>query len=150
MILHCPLCHGQFSIEALIQDQAGRDLLMLIARAGHMGPALLSYLTLFRSQKRALAFDRALRLAREVMEIPAAPEHLAAAMAETVEALRGRGGKPLKNHNYLKRVLESQPPGAVPAATPAAIPPAGPAPETAPAISKTARAIGRLEGWKNS
>lgn len=146
MILHCPLCHGQFSIEALIQDQAGRDLLVLIAKAGHLGPPLLAYLTLFRSQKRALAFDRALRLAREVLDIPAAPEQLAAAMAETVEALRGRGGKPLKNHNYLKRVLESQPPAAVQAATPAAVP----APEAAPAISKTARAIGRLEGWKNS
>lgn len=146
MILHCPLCHGQFSIEALIQDQAGRDLLVLMAQNGTLGPQLLQYLTLFRSEKRALAFDRALRLAREVLGIPAAPEHLAAAMAETVEALRGRGGKPLKNHNYLKRVLESQPPAAVQAATPAAVP----APEAAPAISKTARAIGRLEGWKNS
>ncbi|MBE2888970.1 hypothetical protein [Geobacter anodireducens] len=145
MILHCPLCHGQFSIEALIQDQAGRDLLVLMAQNGAIGPQLLQYLTLFRSQKRALAFDRALRLAREVLEIPAAPEHLAAAMAETVEALRGRGGKPLKNHNYLKRVLESQPQVAMPAATAAAVP----APEAAPAISKTARAIGRLEGWKN-
>ena len=33
---------------------------------------------------------------------------LGLAMAETVEALRGKGGAPLKNHNYLKRVLESQ------------------------------------------
>lgn len=148
MILHCPLCHGQFSIEALIQDQAGRDLLVLMAQNGTLGPQLLQYLTLFRSEKRALAFDRALRLAREVLEIPAAPEQLAAAMAETVEALRGRGGKPLKNHNYLKRVLESQPPA--PAAVQAATPAAVPAPEAAPAISKTARAIGRLEGWKNS
>jgi hypothetical protein len=145
MILHCPLCHGQFSAEALIQDQAGRDLLVLMAQNGALGPQLLQYLTLFRSEKRALAFDRALRLAKEALEIPAAPEQLAAAMAETVEALRGRGGKALKNHNYLKRVLESTPAavGAHPCVRPKPGQAQGPAP-----TSKTARAIGRLENWK--
>jgi len=45
MILHCPLCHGKFSIEALVQDQAGRDLLALMAQHGAVGPQLLQYPT---------------------------------------------------------------------------------------------------------
>ncbi len=111
MIFHCPLCHGAFSIEALVQDQAGRDLLCLVVKAGPLAPALLSYLSLFRSEKRALAYDRALKLAEEAMELSVNQAHLAAAMAETAEALRQKReqgqAKPLKNHNYLKRVLES-------------------------------------------
>lgn len=139
MVIHCPLCHGQFSLEALIQDQAGRDLLVLMAQAGSHGPQLLQYLTLFRSQTRALAFDRALKLAKEALEIPASPDVLAAAMAETVEALRGRGGKPLKNHNYLKRVVESQGSGAVDRGQVLAA--------TAPQVSRRKAAIAALAEW---
>lgn len=110
MIYHCPLCHGAFSIEALTQDEAARELLAMRAA---MLPSMLPYLTLFRSEKRALAFDRALKLAHEVMSLGAEPARLEAALAETVEAMRQKrdaGDKrPLKNHNYLKRVLEGQP-----------------------------------------
>lgn len=149
MILHCPLCHGTFSLDALIQDQAGRELLMLMAQQGPLGPPLLQYLTLFRSEKRALPFDRSLRLAQDVLALPAPPEQLAVALAETVESLRARreqGGpvKPLRNHNYLKRVLESQP---APLPGSSEVPgPRPPAPGSA--SSKTARAIGRLDSWK--
>ncbi len=111
MIFHCPLCHGAFSIEAIVQDQAGRDLLCMVVKAGPLAPTLLSYLSLFRSEKRALAYDRAFKLAQEVMELSGDQASLAAAMAETVEALRSKREqgqtKPLKNHNYLKRVLEN-------------------------------------------
>lgn len=145
MIYHCPLCHGAFSIEALCQDQAGRDLLCLVAKVGPVAPALLAYLSLFRSEKRALAYDRALRLATEVLELPSGPGRLTAALTETVEALRSKReqgqAKPLKNHNYLKRVLESLP-ESMPAAAPVCT-------HEAPA-SKTARAIGRLQGRKSS
>jgi hypothetical protein len=147
MIFHCPLCHGAFSIEALVQDQAGRDLLCLIVKAGPLAPALFAYLSLFRSEKRALAFDRAHRLAVEVLDLPASPEQLAAALAETVESLRTKReqgqAKPLKNHNYLKRVLESVP-FAVTSPSVHSIQETTPAP-----TSKTARAIGRLNKWKN-
>lgn len=148
MIFHCPLCHGAFSIEALIQDQAGRDLLVLVAKVGPIAPALLGYLSLFRSEKRALAFDRAHRLAQETMELAASPEQLATALAETVEALRAKReqgqAKPLKNHNYLKRVIESTP-GST-ALTDRAL--SGAEGNSAITSSKTARAIGRLEKWK--
>lgn len=113
MNLHCPICHAQFTIEALTQDAAARELLALRAA---MMPSLLSYLGLFRSATRALAFDRALKLTHEVLSLDTDPARLEAALAETVESMRQKREqgqvKPLKNHNYLKRVLENQiPPG---------------------------------------
>ena len=111
MNLHCPCCHAQFSIENIAQDEAARELLALRPT---MLPSLLPYLTLFRTEKRSLPFDRALKLSKEVMTLPVAnPAQMETALAETVEAMRRNreagAGKPLKNHNYLKRVLESIP-----------------------------------------
>jgi len=110
MILHCPSCHAQFSIELLTQDDAARELLGM---RGTMPPSLLSYLTLFRSEKRALSFDRALKLAKEALQLTTNAAQLDAAMAETVESMRAKReqglAKPLKNHNYLLRVLENTP-----------------------------------------
>ena len=146
MILHCPGCHAQFSIELLTQDAAARELLGM---RGTMPPNLLSYLTLFRSEKRALSFDRALKLAKEALQLSDDPARLDAAMAETVESMRTKKeqgqGKPLKNHNYLKRVLES---------TPAASLSVQAQPDQAQhrpvERSKTASAIGMLESYKGS
>ncbi len=104
MILHCPCCHAQFSVEAIIQDEAAREL---IGFKSVIPTALWSYLSLFRSEKRALSWERALKLAKEVLELADTPS-LDGAMSETIEALRSKGGPPLKNHNYLKRVLESR------------------------------------------
>ena len=110
MNLHCPCCHAQFSIDSLTQDDAARELLGM---RGTMPPSLLSYLTLFRSEKRALSFDRALKLAKEALQLSDNVLQLDAAMAETVESMRAKReqglAKPLKNHNYLLRVLENTP-----------------------------------------
>lgn len=108
----CPVCHSRISLEALVQDDAGRDLLALLARLDRStAGALVSYLSLFRSKSRDLANDRALRIAQEVLEL--APVNvLTPAMAHTVEQMRAKqqagAFKPLANHNYLKRVLENQ------------------------------------------
>ena len=114
MNLHCPCCHAQYSIEALTQDAAARELLGM---RGTMPPSLLAYLTLFRSESRALSFDRALKLAKETLLLTENTLQLEAAMAETVESMRAKRmdgqAKPLKNHNYLKRVLENTPEGGV-------------------------------------
>ncbi|MDH5185403.1 MAG: hypothetical protein OEX12_16105, partial [Gammaproteobacteria bacterium] len=64
-----------------------------------------------RSPSRDLANDRALRLAREVLDLYPEQQGLAAGLTETIQAMRVKqdqgGFKPLSNHNYLKRVLES-------------------------------------------
>jgi hypothetical protein len=138
--LHCPCCHAQFAIEALTQDEAARELLALRPA---MLPSLLPYLTLFRTGKRSLAFDTALKLAKEAMVLDSDLARLEAAMAATVDSLRAKReegqGKPLKNHNYLKKVLADTPGGGGRAVEQyhSATPP-----------SKTAKGITRLESWK--
>lgn len=108
----CPICHSRISLEAIAKDQSGRELAALVARADSAtGQALLAYLGLFRSPSRDLSNDRALALAKEVLALEA-PQWITAAMQQTVDAIhskRSLGGKiqPLKNHNYLKQVLES-------------------------------------------
>lgn len=111
MLGRCPVCHSQISLEAVCQDEAGRELLGLLANLpGEASRALVQYLGLFRPEKRDLANDRALRLAREALALCADSLRLSAAMAETVEAIRAKSGAvPMKNHNYLRRVLEGMP-----------------------------------------
>ncbi|MDI1231357.1 MAG: hypothetical protein PSU93_09430 [Methylobacter sp.] len=102
----CPVCHTRISLDALAQDEAGRELLGLLMKLDtETGPALVGYLSLFRSASRDLANDRALKLAREALGLG---HHLAVAQAMrlTVDSLQGKSGKPLSNHNYLKKVLE--------------------------------------------
>lgn len=105
----CPICHSRISLEALVQDEAGRELMALVAKLDtQTGAALVSYLGLFRSASRDLANERALKLARETLGITPDTARLAIALSETVEALRGKQPhQPLKNHNYLQKVLES-------------------------------------------
>ena len=111
MLGRCPVCHSQISLEAVCQDEAGRELLGILANLpGEASRALVQYLGLFRPEKRDLSNDRALRLAREVLALCADSLRLSAAMAETVEAIRAKSGAvPMKNHNYLRRVLEGMP-----------------------------------------
>jgi hypothetical protein len=108
----CPVCHSHITLEAMVQDEAGRELLGLLGvMEGDLSRALVTYLGLFRPEKRDLANDRALRLAQEVLALTQDRQKLAAALAQTVETLRAKGGgggsASLKNHNYLKRVLEN-------------------------------------------
>lgn len=111
MNIKCPCCGSQFSVEVALQEEAGRELFAEIIRlSAPMSRALFSYLGLFRPAERVLSWSRALKLAREVLAL--APEHvLLPALEDTLAALgdkRGQPGwKPMKNHNYLARVLES-------------------------------------------
>ena len=82
----CPICHSRISLEALVQDEAGRELMALVARLDtQTGAALVSYLGLFRSASRDLANERALKLAREALYL-SDTTRLSIALSETVEA----------------------------------------------------------------
>lgn len=110
-LTRCPVCHSRIGLEQLVQDEAGRELLSLIAKLEkNTGMVLVTYIGLFRSASRDLANDRALRLANEALEL-APQQQLLPALAQVVESMRSKqqvgGFKPLSNHNYLKRVLES-------------------------------------------
>lgn len=109
-LARCPVCHSHIHLEAIVQDEAGRELLGLLANMeGDLSRALVTYLGLFRPEKRDLSNDRALRLAQEVIDLTLDRTKLAIALAQTVETLRAKGGSALRNHNYLKRVLENAP-----------------------------------------
>lgn len=140
----CPVCHSRLHLDALVQDEAGRELLGLLAGLNdRMGRALVVYLGLFRSPTRDLANDRALRLARGVLELDAGA-CLVEALNDTVEALRNKGGAPLTDHNYLKKVIDTYKVkgNQVVVSTPEE-------PSEAPrAVSKTLGAIAALEGLK--
>ena len=150
MKLHCPCCHAKFPLEAALEDGAARDLMGLLTTGGPL-PArpLTAYLGLFRPRSGTLGWERALRLARETLALCDAPERLATALSQTVEAIRAKAGeggvKPLKNHNYLKRVLED-----VPAMTPALriVEPHSGGTTAAPQ-SKTAQGLEVLEKFKH-
>ena len=157
MKLTCPACHTIFHLESAMEEAAGREFTAFVCGLGELARPLVAYLGLFRPPSRALAYDRMLRLAREAVELTPDSMRLAAALSETVEALRQKRDagtvQPLKNHNYLKRVLENTCPGppAITAATSAAEAGFNPTLRKgggeAGGISKTARAMTMLEEW---
>ncbi|MFN3879822.1 MAG: hypothetical protein ACK4L8_00135 [Nitrincola lacisaponensis] len=105
----CPVCHSRLHLDALVQDDAGRELLTLLAKLDRStGAALVSYMSLFRSKTRDLANDRALRIAQEALELAPA-NALMPALVQTVEQMRTKQQagefKPLSNHKYLVKVL---------------------------------------------
>lgn len=147
----CPICHTRISLDALAQDEAGRELLGLLSKLDtDAGTALVGYLGLFRSASRDLANDRALKLAREALSLGPSG-NVAQAMRQTVEQIQAKGGKPLSNHNYLKRVLEDvSVVGADLSAHATAMVPANQANKFAPTkTSKTAQALQALEDFGN-
>ena len=112
----CPVCHSHLHLDALIQDDAGSELLGLLSGLGRpLARPLVHYLALFRPSKSDLSNARALKLAQEALAI-ADRDSLVAALQDTVRSLhekRQRGeNHPLKNHNYLKQVLASVAPDA--------------------------------------
>lgn len=109
----CPICHSHIHLDALVQDDAGRQLLALVSKLGYqLGPALVSYLGLFRPAKQDLSNARALNLAQETLALTSNQPLLAEALRETVQSLHAKRhqgeSKPLANHNYLKRVMEAK------------------------------------------
>ncbi len=107
----CPSCRATMSLDVAMEDQAARELMALLAELqAEVARPLLSYLGLFRSRQRALGWDRALRLAREVLELGPV-SMLVPALLHTIDSMRGKQAqptwKPLTTHNYLKRVMET-------------------------------------------
>ncbi|MDH4122392.1 MAG: hypothetical protein OEV94_11885 [Deltaproteobacteria bacterium] len=108
MNLTCPCCHAHFPVESALEEADARETLRALIAIGPLAQPLAAYLGLFRSASRSLGWGRALRLSKEVMALTPDRTALARALGDTVEALRTKGmTKPLANHNYLKRVLES-------------------------------------------
>jgi len=114
MDIRCPCCHVTFALEQMVEDEALRTLMGILAELPReVSRPLVSYVGLFRGKTRATAYERQLRLSREVLALHTDTLLVGVALSETVEAIRakrenGEDTRPLKNHNYLKRVVESQ------------------------------------------
>ncbi|PMS49930.1 hypothetical protein [Vibrio parahaemolyticus] len=112
-LTRCPVCHTNLHLDALIQDQAGKELLADVSNLpDFVARPLLAYLSLFRPAKSDLSLSRTLRLMREVTDEYRADHLLASALIECVQKLREKrqlhnDTKPLANHNYLKQVYKT-------------------------------------------
>ncbi|HAS8353821.1 TPA: hypothetical protein I7721_22410 [Vibrio vulnificus] len=108
----CPVCHSDFHLDAILEDDAARRLLAKLTDLQYgCARHLVAYIGLFRREKNNLSNSRALKLAEEVLEQYPANRVLSHALSETVERIREKRAKgdvkPLANHNYLKTVYES-------------------------------------------
>lgn len=150
MRLRCPACHAEASAQAWVEDDAARELMALLASLpAELGRPLVAYLGLWRPERRALSFDRALRLAREALELHTDAAVLAEALAQTVEAITAKrdagDARPLASHNYLRRVIESTSAQARPSPVARSAQAASPAPRSA-----TMDALQRLQTLKDA
>lgn len=115
-LCRCPVCHSDIHLDALLEDDAGREMLGLISNlGGRNARALVSYIGLFRPERSALSNGRALRLMKDVLEMYQPSPLLAHALNETVQAVmknrrETRNIQALSNHNYLKKVYEGAKP----------------------------------------
>lgn len=112
-LTRCPVCHSQISLDALVADDSGRELLAKVASLpDFVARPMLEYLGLFRPAKSDLSLTRTLRLLTEVTDEFRADHVLASALVECVNKLREKriqysDTKPLANHNYLKQVYQT-------------------------------------------
>lgn len=111
-LARCPICHSDWHLEALCEDDASRELLTLLANLpGGNARHLVAYIGLFRREKNNLSNSRALKLANEVLELYTPGRVLSHALSETVERIRAKRSqgdcKPLSNHAYLSTVYSS-------------------------------------------
>jgi hypothetical protein len=107
----CPTCHATVHLDAMVQDEAGRELMAALAKLNSKaGSSVLQYVGLFRPAKSDLNNGRALKLLSEALDLTANLQLLAAGCDATVRNIHskrqsGETVKPLTNHNYLKQVL---------------------------------------------
>ncbi|WP_233115143.1 hypothetical protein [Aggregatibacter actinomycetemcomitans] len=115
-LCRCPICHSDIHLDALLEDDAGREMLGIITNLrGDNARALVSYIALFRPEKSALSNARALKLMQEVLEMYQPSPLLSHALTETVNGVmknrrESRNVVSLTNHNYLKKVYEGAKP----------------------------------------
>lgn len=113
-LCRCPICHSDLHLEAMTEDEAGRELLGKISQLDKgIAPALVAYLGLFKPAKSNLSNSRALKIFNDILDLFEPSKLLAHCLSETVQAVRkkrlnGQNHEPLTNHNYLKSVYDTQ------------------------------------------
>lgn len=124
-LCRCPICHSAIHLDQLLEDDAGRELLSLIAQCqAEVARPLVAYIGLFRPEKSQLSNSRAVKLIKEVFELFPSSLLLAHALSETVRAVQDKrrnnqNRAALTNHNYLKQVYDTNAPKFVSVTAPA-------------------------------
>lgn len=124
-LCRCPICHSDIHLDQLLEDDAGRELLGLIAQCqAEVARPLVAYIGLFRPEKSQLSNSRAVKLIKEVFELFPSSLLLAHALSETVRAVQDKrrnnqNRAALTNHNYLKQVYDTNAPKFVSVTAPA-------------------------------
>ncbi|MWN91206.1 hypothetical protein GQ597_10875 [Gilliamella sp. Pra-s65] len=104
-LTRCPICHNEINLEVLVEDNSGRELLMLVSNLSYgCAKPMIAYIGLFRTQKSNLSNSRAVNLINEVLQFFQPSRHLAHALRETVNNIHAKRltseYKTFKNHNY--------------------------------------------------
>lgn len=125
MKTRCPNCGTTVSLDALVAHEGARDALYAaFTLGGELGAAAVSYLGLFRPEKRELSLDRVAKLLNEILpDVQAqritrngtvydAPiDAWVWAMREAVKARdAGRLQLPLTSHGWLYQVITTYKP----------------------------------------
>ncbi|MDH4317917.1 MAG: hypothetical protein OEV64_05960 [Desulfobulbaceae bacterium] len=120
MKLRCPSCGATASADAYNNDAQARELLALaVTFPQPVAKVLLNYLALFRPEKTALSWSRALTIALELHALvsagtiqvdkkvarPCNPHQWAAGIEEMLARRDGGLRLPMPNHNYLKKIV---------------------------------------------
>lgn len=108
----CPVCHNDLHLDAILEDDASREVLTILSQIKYgCGKELVAYVGLFRPAKSNLSNSRTASLMQDVLKLYVPSEHLKYALHETVKRIREKraqgDAKPLTNHNYLKTVYDS-------------------------------------------
>ncbi len=108
----CPSCHGNINLDALLQSNNAKDLLKVVAKLpSNLASASIAYVALFRPEKSDLNNARATKLLNEVLELTHNQAALVKALEDTVITIQSKRregtAQPLKNHNYLGKVLDT-------------------------------------------
>ncbi|HFT1083111.1 TPA: hypothetical protein ACH26M_001890 [Serratia marcescens] len=108
----CPVCHSDLHLDAILEDDAGRELLTLLTKLpGGAAKAMVAYIGLFRPEKSNLSHSRAVKLINEVLAQHQPGRVLTHALSETVERIRAKrikgDKKPLSGHSYLREVYRT-------------------------------------------
>lgn len=121
MRLSCPACGACGSIEFFLMDAAARESVVAAFKMpAPLGKQLMTYIGLFRPGKRSLTWDRVEKLLAELLphiqsgQLDFDGVTWAAPLDYWVDALtemllnRDNLNTPLKNHNYLYRIIANK------------------------------------------
>ncbi len=123
MRLTCMACGAHGSLELFTADPDARRLAELVAKLpADVGPVAVRYLGLFRPLKRGLTWDRAVKIAAEIVAMveagavemrgrryPASASSFANAMQQMLDH-RERLELPMTSHGYLIRIVAGESP----------------------------------------